>query len=208
MDRKEFLEKQLDLLRLDVSDKTEKKKTGSTELTYLSWAWAWAEFIKVFPEATYNIITNENGLPYFASDEGVMCYTEITAGEVTRRMWLPVMDGANNAMKPKEYTYDTKYKQGILVKAFDMFDVNKTIMRCLVKNLAMFGLGLNIYAGEDLPIVETTMSDILAMDLDKVKEMLMSNASFYSHITNKGIKIEECTDDFLRKSLAKIMGVK
>ena len=90
-------------------------------------------------------------------------------------MWLPVMDGANNAMKQSAYTYSVKNpnfkyaKRGDdgryydkygneqpeyfekHVKAATMFDVNKAIMRCLVKNLAMFGLGLYIYAGEDLP---------------------------------------------------------
>ena len=55
-------------------------------------------------------------------------------------MWLPVMDGANKAMKANPYTYDTKKAKGLKVDAATMFDINKTIMRCLVKNLAMFGL--------------------------------------------------------------------
>jgi hypothetical protein len=71
-------------------------------------------------------------------------------------MWLPVMDGANKAMKRTPYTYkvwnrQTKQWTEKTVAAATMFDINKTIMRCLVKNLAMFGLGLYIYAGEDLP---------------------------------------------------------
>jgi len=75
-------------------------------------------------------------------------------------MWLPVMDGANNAMKDKPYTYQVKEyvnkkPTGKMidktVNAATMFDINKAIMRCLVKNLAMFGLGLYIYAGEDMP---------------------------------------------------------
>ena len=60
------------------------------------------------------------------------------------------MDSNNNAMKDKPYEYTTKYGTKTVDSA-DMFDINKTIMRCLVKNLAMFGLGLYIYAGEDLP---------------------------------------------------------
>ena len=66
-------------------------------------------------------------------------------------MWLPVMDGANKAMKRTPYKYQTKYNGEKTVEAATMMDINKTIMRCLVKNLAMFGLGLYIYAGEDLP---------------------------------------------------------
>ena len=140
------------LRAINVNAHTEKKNN----LTYLSWAWAWDEFKNAYPDATYKILKSENGLPYFQSNAGVMVYTEVTAGGLTHEMWLPVMDGANNAMKAEAYTYTVwdKYKSKEIEKkvaAFDMFDVNKTIMRCLVKNLAMFGLGLYIYAGEDLP---------------------------------------------------------
>lgn len=118
------------LIALNVNDKTEKKG----KFTYLSWAWAWAEFVKIYPEATYEVVKNENGLPYFSDDTGGMVYTKVKAGALTHEMWLPIMDAYNKAKKQ-----------------FDMMDVNKTVMRCLVKNLAMFGLGLYIYAGEDLP---------------------------------------------------------
>ena len=75
-------------------------------------------------------------------------------------MWLPVMDNANKTMKLNPYTYKTK-KGEKTVSAISMFDINKAVMRCLVKNLAMFGLGLYIYAGEDLPedIREYTCSE-------------------------------------------------
>ena len=79
-----------------------------------------------------------------------MVYTRVTVGNITHEMWLPVMDGANRAMKSTPYTYTTKFGEKT-VEAFTMFDINKTIMRCLTKNLAMFGLGIYIYAGEDLP---------------------------------------------------------
>ena len=139
------------VVNIDVSDKVEKKKTGTATLTYLSWALAWAEFLKIYPSATYKVLKNkETMMPYFLSDAGVIVYTEVTVHNLTHEMWLPVMDGANNAMKSESYEYSTKFGKKS-VAAFDMFDVNKTIMRCLVKNLAMFGLGLYIYAGEDLP---------------------------------------------------------
>ena len=150
----------LELLKLNVNDKTEKKKTGNTQLTYLSWSFAWSEFVKVYPNAKYEIVKNEDGLPYFHDESGAMVYTKVTAGGLTHEMWLPVMDGANNAMKTHPYTYQVKeYNYGKAtgkmidktVNAYTMFDINKTVMRCLVKNLAMFGLGLYIYAGEDLP---------------------------------------------------------
>lgn len=135
------------LYEINVNDKTEKKNG----LTYLSWSYAWAEFKKVHPKATYEIKKFENGIPYaYDENTGYMVYTSVTVDDLTHEMWLPVMDGNNKAMKNKPYTVKTKYKE-ITVQPATMFDINKTIMRCLTKNLAMFGLGLYVYAGEDLP---------------------------------------------------------
>ena len=133
------------LSSINVSEHTEKKK----DLTYLSWAHAWRIFKTEAPDATYEIGKTENtpGL-------GFMCHTKVTAEGESHVMWLPVMDGANKAQQLDSYTYETRYGQKTCEGA-TMFDINKTIMRCLVKNLAMFGLGLNIYAGEDLPATES-----------------------------------------------------
>lgn len=115
---------------INVNDKTEKKGN----LTYLSWAYAWAEFKKVYPEATYKVNAFDGTFCSGNAEMGYMVQTQVTAGDRTYDMWLPIMDLRNNAvLQPK------------------MTDVNKAIMRCLTKNLAMFGLGLYIYAGEDLP---------------------------------------------------------
>ena len=139
---------------LNVNDKVEKFEN----LTYLSWANAWAEFKKIYPSATYRVIKNPTtNLPYFEdSNTGLMVYTEVTAEGITYEMWLPVMNSSNKAMKLTPYTYQVWNKmnrqfENRNVEAATMFDVNKAVMRCLVKNLAMFGLGLYIYAGEDLP---------------------------------------------------------
>lgn len=165
------------LNELNVNEHTETKKSGGTELTYLSWPWAWAEVKKRYPEAHYTIWKDADGRPYaFDPLTGYMVYTSVTIGDESHDMWLPVMDGANNAMKAEPYEYKVKnpkfryakwndHRKKYLdsygneqpeylvkrVAAATMFDINKTIMRCLVKNLAMFGLGLYIYAGEDLP---------------------------------------------------------
>jgi hypothetical protein len=71
------------------------------------------------------------------------------------------MDGANKSMKKTEYGYSSRYGDK-KVESATTFDINKTIMRCLVKNLAMFGLGIYIYAGEDLPEGETTATKVEA----------------------------------------------
>lgn len=142
------------LAALNVNEHTEKKEG----LTYLTWSWAWDEIKRLYPEASYTIWKNEQGLPYVYDPlTGFMVYTSVTIDGVTHEMWLPVMDGKNKAMKAEPYDYTVKsYGKEVVktVQAATMFDINKTIMRCLVKNLAMFGLGLYIYAGEDLPASE------------------------------------------------------
>lgn len=143
------------LNKIDVTDKTDKKKDQrGKELTYLSWAWAWAEIKKMYPAAQYEIKKFENNLPYIHDpNTGYMVFTSVTIENFTHEMWLPVMNGNNKAMKSTPYEYTTQYGKKT-VEAATMFDINKTIMRCLTKNLAMFGLGLYIFAGEDLPEVE------------------------------------------------------
>lgn len=146
---------------------------GHTEekngLTYLSWAWAWAEVKKAYPDANYTI-EKFNGLPYvYDENTGYMVYTTVTIEGITHEMWLPVMDGANKAMKAKPYKYQTRYDEKTC-EAATMFDVNKAIMRCLVKNLAMFGLGLYIYAGEDLPESEKAVYPSRAEILKEVSK--------------------------------------
>ena len=150
------------LKSLDLSDKTEKRDN----LSYLSWANAWGEFKAAYPSATYRIVKNpQTQLPYFVDPEtGILVFTEVTVDGITHEMWLPVMNGANKAMKLEPYNYQAwdSYKKAYVektVNAASMFDINKTIMRCLVKNLAMFGLGLYIYAGDDLP-EKSTMEDL------------------------------------------------
>ena len=144
-----------ELSAINVNDKTEKKN----ELTYLSWAWAWAEFKKVCPNASYEVLKFD-GKPYVYDETlGYMVYTTVTVDGLKYEMWLPVMDSANKAMKATAYTYTDRYGKEKQVQAANMFDINKTIMRCLTKNLAMFGLGLYIYAGEDLPEFEATITE-------------------------------------------------
>ena len=134
------------LSKINCNDKTEKKNG----LTYLSWSWAWGIVKENFADAKYEV-HEYNGKPYlYDEDLGYMVKTSVTINGDTIPMHLPVMDGANKAMKNQIYFYKTKYGEKSVEQA-SMFDVNKTIMRCLTKNLAMFGLGHYIYAGEDLP---------------------------------------------------------
>lgn len=132
---------------VNVNDKTEKKGN----LTYLSWAFAWAEFKKLYPDAAYKVDQFDGAFCSGNEKTGYMVRTEVTAGEQTYEMWLPVMDMRNNAiLSPK------------------MTEINKSIMRCLTKNLAMFGLGLYIYAGEDIPESPKDFAPITVKELIEV----------------------------------------
>ena len=155
----------------DVRDRMYQKQG----LNYIPWATAWSEVAKVFPDATYQIVKfGEKELPYTESDLGIMVFTTVTINGITREMCLPVMDGSNKAMKSVEYTYKTKSGEKTVVPA-TMFDINKTIMRCLAKNLAMFGLGLHLWTKEEAPesILETenARKEIDGIYLKKVKQL-------------------------------------
>jgi hypothetical protein len=117
---------------INVNDKTEKKNG----LTYLSWAYAWGETKKLFPDAFYTIYENDAG--WFYHTDGKTCWvkTGVTVNGLEHIEYLPVMDHRNNSIALERVT---------------SFDVYKTIQRSLTKALARHGLGLYIYAGEDLP---------------------------------------------------------
>lgn len=151
------------LYGIDVSDKVEKKN----KLNYLSWAYAWAEVKKIDNNAEYTISCwGEDKRPYLYDEKlGYLVMTNVTILNKKHSMWLPVMNEVNKAMLDHPYTYEVNVygldektnkkkivgKETKIVEAATMFDINKTLMRCFVKNIAMFGLGLALYTGEDLP---------------------------------------------------------
>lgn len=186
------------LLGLDVNGYTEKKG----KLTYLSWANAWREILKLDDKATYHVIKNPNGTPEFGNAKlGYMVYTDVTIDGVTREMWLYVMDGANKPLKDESYTYMTKYNGEKTVEAITMSDINKTVMRCLTKNLAMFGLGLYIYAGEDLPEEEPkelTLDDLKELCTTVRYEVDKFIESFNEHSEEKIKTVDELPKDKIK----------
>ena len=120
------------LNNIDVGDKIEKKNG----LSYLSWAWAWGEIKKRHPDAIYTIYENADGLFYHTDGKTAWVKTGVTVNGIEHIEYLPVMDYKNKSI-PIENITST--------------DVNKAIQRSLTKAVARHGLGLYIYAGEDLP---------------------------------------------------------
>lgn len=122
---------------INVNEHTEKKNN----LTYLSWAWAWAEVKKHYPDAFYTIYENRDGLNYHTDGRTCWVKTGVTINGLEHIEYLPVMDFRNASISYDKVT---------------SFDVNKAIQRSLTKAVARHGLGLYIYAGEDLPEDERT----------------------------------------------------
>lgn len=148
------------LSAINVNDKTEKKNN----LTYLSWAWAWGKVKELYPDASYTVedVVGTDGVsrPYlFDPVLGYLVRTTVTIEGDTIPMQLPVLDGANKAMKDVKYKYTTRYGERE-VESATMFDINTSIMRCLTKNIAMHGLGFYIYAGEDIPEQEKAQTPV------------------------------------------------
>lgn len=156
------------LYKINVSNYIEKKNG----LNYLAWANAWGEVKKLYPDATYTIY--ENTLPsgyvvnYFTDGRTSYVKTGVTINNLEHIEELPVMDYRNKS---------------ILLENMTSFDVNKTIQRSLTKALARHGLGLYIYAGEDLP--EDEKDNELDKVIDKTKVQALNKS-----IENAGIKDE------------------
>ena len=113
------------LSAINVNDHTEKKGN----FTYLAWTWAWATVKQHYPTATYSLLDD-----MVFPDGSREVRVEVHIGPLSHIMWLPVLDHKNNAIKNP-----------------DAHQINTSRMRCLVKCLAMFGLGHYIYSGESLP---------------------------------------------------------
>ena len=141
------------LQAIDCREHIEKKN----DLSYLSWPWAWG-YVASRYDASYEVLNDKTTeLPFFeAPGMGYIVRTRVTIEGFTREMWLPAMSADNRALQATPFEITRKRRDGtpftVTIPPCDMMDINKTIMRCLVKNLAMFGLGLGIYAGEDLPL--------------------------------------------------------
>lgn len=121
---------------INVNEHVEQKDTGRVKLTYLSWAWAWAKVKENYPDATYTIYENKDEWNYFTDGRTCWVKTGVTIEGIEHIEELPVMDNRNRSIPADQVT---------------SFDVNKAIQRSLTKAAARHGLGLYIYAGEDLP---------------------------------------------------------
>ena len=146
------------LSAIDVSKHIEKKGN----LSYLSWAYAWGTLMTHYPNASYCYFE-----PNIAQDGSVEVEVELTIEGMTRRMWLPVMDHRNKAIQNP-----------------DSRAISDARMRCLVKCIALFGLGFSLYAGEDLPLVlvDNPISEVQSAKLKKLLEQTDSDVKKFCQV--------------------------
>lgn len=145
------------LQAIDVNDHVERKNG----LSYLSWAWAWGIAKSIYPKSYYTIYENADGWNYFTDGKTCWAKTGVTIVDGDSSLehieYLPVMDFKNKSIPLKDVT---------------SYDINKTVQRSLTKALARHGLGLYIYAGEDLPMESEEERNAKAAEAQKAAEAL------------------------------------
>ena len=178
-----------ELNALNVGDKIEKKNG----LSYLSWAWAWGEVKKLHPDAQYRIYENADGWNYHTDGRTCWVKTGVTVAGIEHIEYLPVMDNRNKS---------------ILAENVTSFDVNKAIQRSLTKALARHGLGLYIYAGEDLPEEAQKAAKEEAQKAQVAKIDEIKQASLLSEIKRTGWTVEGMLQWLSDKSEAPVSNIK
>lgn len=133
------------LAAVNCNEHIEKKNNGKVELSYLSWAWAWHYIKSRYPNAYYTIYERQDGVPYWTDGRTAWVKTGVTIEGMEHIEYLPIMDYRN---------------QSIPLEKITSMDMNKAIQRSLTKAAARHGLGLYIYAGEDIPLSEAEAKEL------------------------------------------------
>lgn len=167
---------------INVNDKTDNKG----DLTYLSWAWAWGELKKKHPDAVYTVYENDKGWNYHTDGRYAWVKTGVTVNGIEHIEYLPVMDYKNKSIPADRIT---------------AFDVNKTIQRSLTKAIARHGLGLYIYAGEDLPDENDGLAnDRPSVTAEQTKKNISEEQQANANMQKKVTKREAVTLDGMIRS--------
>lgn len=160
---------------INVNDKVEQK----AGLTYLSWAYAWGEVKKNFPDSTYKVYESPEGWNYFTDGKTCWVKTGVTIKGIEHIEFLPVMDYKNKSIPLASVT---------------SFDVNKTIQRSLTKACARHGIGLYIYAGEDLPEISQEIQE----GADELKKEISKEKAKDTREKNKKVEEANQSEDGLK----------
>lgn len=182
------------LQSVNISKKTDEK----LGMKYLSWSWAWAEVKKLYPKANYIVYENKKKdyLPIWGNGQfGYFVRVSVTIEELTHEARLPIMNGAMRAIKDQGYKYTVfdRKKQEHVIKNVDklsVMDVNKTVQRALTKAIAMHGLGLNVWKGEDLPEI------VLEVITSKKEKEIVEEISLLDNTDELAVHLRELRADY------------
>ena len=170
----------IELNNINVNEKTEQKNG----LTYLSWAWAWGELKKRHPDANYKVYENEQGWCYFTDGHTAWVKTSVIVNAIEHIEYLPIMDNRNKSIPLEQIT---------------SFEVNKSIQRSLTKAVARHGLGLYIYAGEDLPDGVEPKKSVLSDETQSLVKQY--NVDLVEFAKYKRVGLNELTDELVREGI-------
>lgn len=182
---------------IDVGEHIEKKNG----LSYVSWAWAWRELKKVYPDAYYTVYENEQGWNYFTDGRTAWVKTGVTVEGLELIEYLPVMDYNNKSIPLEKIT---------------SFDVNKTIQRSLTKAIGRHGLGLYVYAGEDLPEEPQTKAEEKTEEkveppqkADNVSQKVREQAELFNvNLVKLAIYLKKSTNELTDEDVLEAIEVK
>lgn len=192
------------LRAVDIRPFVKQKQNG--KMNYLSWAVAWRLVIELFPDSTYELVEFADEMPCKVTPFGIFVKTNVTIGGITRTMTLPVLDGSNKSLKLEASSYkakDYQTKQMIdkPIEAVTAFDVNKAQMRCLVKNLSVFGLGLDLYIGMDLPADLQLEQHEEDKQESKIENRAVTGKDVAKLAQEKGIELEAICKGYKKNAL-------
>ena len=158
------------LQALDLSDK-HKTKGEKVKLTYLPWSSAWTAVKMVYPDAKFDVVRTPNGIRYWTDGRTCWVETTVTINDSTQNETLAVMNNKNEAIPLEDVTAT---------------NVDKSIKRCLVKNLALFGLDINIWEGEELSDVVKDRIEAEAKELSKaINDVIALGKKYIEKTGNK-----------------------
>ena len=168
------------LRKHNVSEHMEKKG----QFNYLSWAYAVEELRKLKPDATWRVIKDENGFPYTSTPAGHFVEVEVTVDDISLSQIHPVLDHRNQTIEQP-----------------NAFQINTSIQRCLAKAIALHGLGLYIFRGEDLPESEPLSKGQLD-EIDSLLRQISDDA--FTELVNSRIDSKKINDNNYNEVVSKL----
>jgi hypothetical protein len=164
-------------------------KEDKGKMTYLSWAYAWGEVKKLYPDMTSTVYENVEGLNYHHDGKTAWVKTGITIQGQEHIEYLPIMDNRNAS---------------IPLERINSSDVNKSIQRSMTKAIARHGLGFYIYAGEDLPETEVVANNAAEIERAARDAQDQKNINSYVHSLKKALDGESVDDIGIREVFSEI----